>query len=429
MVSQSMKSSAPPVSPAGSDSTSPVPQTTPVDDKKPHFNIWWILGTAAALRLLIALLFVTFTIPLELGQPWFLQHGGDQRLMFALGHSLIHGPTIQSVVGIGQALVMAPLIALTGATAYPEIVLPLTIVNGLILGPLSVLIVGGMALTLTRQKALTATAALFWAVLPLLAYGAFFWHPESAVVQSAMVPKIGWLTGLSDPPAAFFLLVAILLLAGLISAEQPPFSWMLAAGMALGLAMDFRAHTAFLIVFLAGYVWWTEGWRSFLVLAGGGLLTYLPQAWYNQLIFGLPLTIGYITYGDVANFGGTFRRPWNDVVSNLWFSPRYFVETIAYFVGNRAWLVLPLAIGGGLLVLALRFVQHHYGWKTTALLVISPLAYLLPLLATYNFRDDPVRMLMPVIPMLLIIALIGVSEIAQSFKPNQTPAEPHPAAD
>ena len=421
-----MKSSIPPASSAGLESSSP---SSSVDGKKLAHNIWWILGAAAALRLLIALLFLTFTIPLELGEPWYLQHGGDQRLMFDLGQSLIHGPAIQSVVGIGQALVMAPLIALTGATDYPDIVQPLTILNGCILGPLSVLIVGGLALIMTRQRALSAIVAFFWAFLPLLAYGAFFWHPENTVVRSAMVPKVGWLTGLSDPPATFFLLAAVLLLARLISADRPRFYWLLAAGMALGLAMDFRAHTAFMIAFLAGYVWWAEGGRGLLVLVGGGLLTYLPQAWYNQLAFGLPFTIGYITYGDIANFGGTFRRPWNDIISNLWFSPRNFVETIAYFIGNRAWLALPLIIGGGLLVFTLRFIQRHYGWKTTALLVLSPLAYLLPLLATYNFRDDPIRMLMPIIPMLLIVALIGIFQIGQSLKPNRPPAGPHPAAD
>lgn len=401
----------------------------PVGDHKFHRSFWWILGVGVGLRLLIALLFATFTIPLQLGEPWYLQHGGDQRLMFALAQSLIQGPVVQSVVGIGQALVMAPLIALTGASDYPGIVKSLTILNGLILGPLSVAVVGWLALTLTRRRAVAFATAFLWAVLPLLAYGGFFWHPESAVVRSAMVPKVGWLTGLSDPPATFFLLVAFALLAVVIVFGKYRFAAILGAGAALGLALDFRAHTAFMIVFLAGYVWWAEGWRSLLTLAAGGLLTYLPQAWYNQLVFGLPFTIGYITYGDMANYGGTFRRPWSDIVGNLWFSPRNFAETIVYFIGNRAWLLFPLILGIGLFVIALVAFQRRYGWKTTALLLLSPLVYLLPLLATYNFRDDPVRMLMPVVPLLLIIMLIGLFEIGQIARSDKVTSPSHPAAE
>jgi len=216
-------------SPAESAPTLSVPPTSPIDDKKSHLNIWWILVAAVVLRLLIALLFVTFTIPLELGEPWYLQHGGDQRLMFSLAQSLIHGPAVRSVVGIGQALVMAPLIALTGASEYRDIVEPLTIINGLILGPLSVVVVGGLALKLARQRAVAALTAIIWAILPLLAYAAFFWHSESTVVRSAMVPKVGWLTGLSDPPATFFLLTAVFLLATVVSSDRPRFAAMLGA--------------------------------------------------------------------------------------------------------------------------------------------------------------------------------------------------------
>jgi len=225
------------------------------------------------------------------------------------------------------------------------------------------------------------------------------------------------------------LLTAVVLLATVVSSDRPRFAALLGAGASLGLAMDFRAHTAFMIVFLVGYVWWSEGWLSLLVLAGGGLLTYLPQAWYNQLVFGLPFTVGYISYGDMPNFGGTFRRPWNDVFSNLWFSPRHFVETFTYFIGNQAWLIVPPIIGVGLFIITLLTFQRRYGWKTTVLLLMSPLAYLLPLLATYNFRDDPVRMLIPVIPMLLIIMLIGLFEIGRIIKPDRKTPLPQPTAE
>jgi len=348
-----------------------------------------------------------------------LQHGGDQQWMFDLSRSLVDGLPIQSVVGIGQALVMAPFIAVANADSFPVIVKALTIVNGLILGPLSVLVVGGLALYLTRRRWIVVVSAAVWAVLPLIAYVAFFWHPEELIVRSAMVPKVGWLTGLSDPPAAFCLLVATLLLAVATRPDAPLFWLLVGAGMSLGLALDFRAHTLFMIVFLIGYVGWVEGWRGLLAFGGGGLLTYLLQAWYNQAVFGLPFTIGYISYGDVANYGGTFRRSLNDMLSNLWFSPRYFAETFNYFVARRLWLLLPLTIGIALFVIAIRYLKQYYGWKTLALLIFSPLAYLLPLLATFNFRDDPVRMLMPILPLLLITGLIGLQQIGQILRQHR----------
>ncbi len=350
-------------------------------------------------RWALALAFILNLLPLELRDPvyrWYLQHGGDQEQMMSLARSILVGSPEESVVGLGQALVMLPWIALLHPTHYIEMVAPLVIINGFLLAGLSVLWVGGIARALTNSRTVTLGAATAWAFLPLAAYFGFFWHSEAVTLRSAMVPKVGWLNGLSDGPATFFLLLAVFLLArGRGTALEHNFGRLVGAGAALGAAVTFRVHTAPMVAFLMVYVLAAHGWRGLLAMGGGTALGYLPQAWYNLAVFGLPFTTGYISYGDLLNWGGTLQRPLRDILTNLPFHPRYLAETLVYFLGRRPWLLLPLGGGLAMLALATFALWREGGWQAAALLIGAPLAYLAPLALAFNFREDPVRFLMP----------------------------------
>lgn len=360
-------------------------------------------------RVALALVFILNLLPLELRDPqyrWYLQHGGDQEQMMELAQSILSGRPRESVVGLGQALVMIPWIALLNPQRYIEIAAPLVLINGFLLGGLSVLLVGGIARLLTGSRAVTLGSAALWAFLPLLAYVGFFWHPEAVLLRSATVPKVAWLNGLSDGPAVFFLMLALYLLARALDLESDRRFWHLtAAGAALGMAVTFRIHTASMVLFLALVVLVAYGWRAALALGGGAMLSYLPQAWYNLTVFGLPVTTGYISYGDFKEWGGTTSRPLRDILTNLPFHPRNIVETLVYFIGRRPWLIAPLLVGVGIISGVVVIMWRRRGWQTVALLIGAPLAYLAPMLTAFNFREDVIRFLLPAAPMLLIVGV------------------------
>ena len=147
-----------------------------------------------------------------------------------------------------------------------------------------------------------------------------------------------------------------------------------------------------------------NGWRALLAALGMLLIVYLPQAWYNMAVFNLPFTTGYLSYGDMRNRGGTLRRPLSDMLQSLPadISPANVFGTLAYFLSERTWLIAPLAIalaGGAFAFLSLK---RRCGWRAVYVLLGVPLAYLLPMLTTSNFRDDVIRFSMPGPPALLV---------------------------
>ncbi len=363
----------------------------------------------ALVRLLIALLFLLNVFPLELRYRWYLYHGGDQDQMMSLAQSIIDGLPERSVVGIGESLIMLPWIALLRPANILEFITPLVVIHGFLLGGISVLLVGGAARRLTGSPKIAIWAAAVWACLPLITYFSFFWHPDPVILRSAAVPRVGWLNSLSDGPATFFLLLALFCLARVSDKRgEASFEWMAGAGAAMSLAVVFRVHVATMVAFMLLYILIAHGWRALFAACGAGLLTYAPQAWYNLTVFGLPVTTGYISYGDIGAWGGTTRRPLVNILTNLPFDPRHFMGMIEYFAERRPWLLALLALVLAAGAYASIMLWRQRGWRVCALLIAAPLAYLLPMLTAFNFRQDPIRFGMPTVPMFLIAGTYAV---------------------
>jgi len=370
-----------------------------------------LFGLALA-RWILALLFLLNILPLDLREGWYLHHGGDQLTMMSLAQSIIGGTPEESVVGIGQALVMIPFVLLLKPAIYNNMVVPLVIVNGFVLAGLSIWGIGRIARSILKRDRSAIWAAAIWTFLPLFAYFAFFWHFDPSTVRSATVPTLGWLNGLADGPAMLFLMLAIMLLAAKIDGDQPAsFRRLLFIGLSMGLAVSFRIHALFMIAFLVIYIVLAHGWKALLIVGGGALLSYLPQAWYNQVVFGLPITTGYISYGDIGQFRGTWNRTLADILTTLPFHPAHFVQNAWHFIERRPWLAAPsaLALVCGVYV-TVRLWQRH-GWKAAALLVGAPLFYLIPMATSFNFREDIFRFAMPALPMAIMLAVFGVEQL------------------
>lgn len=384
----------------------------------PGRRAWLAVLSLVTLRLLLNTAFLLNILQLERRDPvfrWYLQHGGDQVIMFHLAYSLLDGPVLETVVGIGQPLVMLPWIYLLKPAQYIEIAAPLVLINGFLLGGLSVALVSRFGEIVTGSRRIGLIAAALWALLPLFAYVGFFWHPESVLLRSAMVPKLGWLNGLSDGPATFFLLLGATGLADIMRRKQADFWAATGVGAALGVAVLFRFHiTPVVAVLLLGLLL-VAGWRALLAALGMMLIAYLPQAWYNLAVFNLPFTTGYLSYGDVQNWGGTLHRPLNDLL--VFFpaspSPANVIGTLAHFLRERVWLAAPLAVILALGVLAFVELKRRHGWQAVYMLLGAPFAYLLPMLTTSNFRDDVLRFSMPVMPALLVAGVFAAGVVLE----------------
>lgn len=376
-------------------------------------------------RWLLDTLFMLNVIPLEIRLGWHLHHGGDQEFMYDLARSLVKHTPEEAVVGLGQALVMAPWVALLDPEAYMDIVAPLVVINGYILGGLSVLLVGGIARAVVgaqdeeRAGRVALAAAGLWALLPLIVYLSFFWHPRAAIMRSAAAPKLAWLNGLSDGPAVFFLLLATFLLARALhdptrrdpQRPAPGFWRMLGVGAALGAAITFRFHIVPMAAALLLYVALAYGRRPLLAALEGALLAYLPQAWYNLTVFNFPFTTGYISYGDGMNYGGTFRRSLADFLTNVPFYPQDIWAALTALWSHAAWAFGLGALALVAVVAGLVWLLRRIDWRPLALLVVAPLTYLLPMLAAFNFHEDPIRFTMPALPSLMIAALAGAASL------------------
>lgn len=389
---------------------------------------WWValdrtqqgFVLLLGLRIVIALVFMLNILPLDLRFRWFLHHGGDQDDMVALALSILRGEPELAYVGIGQALVILPFLAIRNTSNYFKIVAPLVVINGFIMGGLSVPITGGIARRATGDDRVALWAAGLWAVLPLLTYFAFFWHFDPVILRSSNVPKVGWLNGLSDGPATFFLMVAVVLLAaGLGEEGRPPFWRMVGVGAAMSAAVMYRVHIAPMVAVLLLYVLVVHGWRSLLIVCVAGLVTYIPQGWYNWVVFKNPITTGYLASFTVRIWGGPFQRPILDVLRSTPYHPRHVIEVLAYFLGSRPWLLVPLTLASAAGVYALVVLWKRRGWRAVALLIAAPMAYVGSMATAWPFREDVIRFLLPAAPYFVIVVVYATRSAWEKLRAHR----------
>jgi len=340
---------------------------------------------------------------------WYLHHGGDQEYAFSLAQSLIRGAPEVSVVGLGQPLVMIPWIILLKAHYYLDIVIPLVLINGFLLGCLSVLLVGSVARRITGDDQVGLWSAAVWAFLPLLTYYGFFWHFDPVILRSSYVPVVGWLNGLADGPSIFWVLLAILLLARPLDKAEPPSLWRMAGvGAACGVGVVFRVHVAPMVAILLVYIMVVHGWRALVAACVAGLTAYLPQAVYNQSMLGLPISTGYIWPGNIFEQFGGVEQSLDYVLHNLPFSPARLIELWNYTIGRRGWLIAPLGLVLLVSVYAVVTLWRRRGWRAVALLFGPPAAYLGLMAMSWPFRLDMVRFSMPAYPYVIIACIYAV---------------------
>jgi hypothetical protein len=307
---------------------------------------------------------------------------------------------------------MMPFILLLNPYYYTDMVVPLVLINGFLLAGLSVMMVGLVAKHSTGSDQVAIGSAAAWAVVPLAAYYGFFWHHDAMILRGSVVPTLGWLNGLSDGPATFFMLLAVMMLAqGLRSQERPTTNRLLLFGFVLGVAVTFRVHIAFMVIFLVLYALVSNGWRAVLLMGVGGLVAYIPQAIYNTVVFKLPFTTGYLSvYRFNAHTGEP--RPLSEVIPTLPFSPKHIVEVTQQLLEGRSWLGVMAIIALSAMAFVTFTLWKRRGWRAATLLIGVPLSYLIPMMTTWPFREDVIRFSIPAMPYFVAIGIYSIWLIA-----------------
>lgn len=371
------------------------------------------LAGLVILRILIALLIMLniLSLPSEMRFGWHLYHGGDQDIIFRLANSIIEGEPSREVVGIGQALVMIPFILLLRPYYYTDMVMPLVLINGFLFAGLSVWLLGILVKHTTGSDRTAVWSAALWSTLPLLAYIALFWNPT---LRGVLVPVLGWLNGLTDGPATFFVLLAAMLLAQSRTAK-PSFRRMLVIGMVLCAAILFRVHVAFMVIVMFACILIQHRWRGLAPAILGFLIAYIPQGWYNWVKFKLIFTTGYLSYYRFNKETGLVR-PLSELLPTLPFSPHNIMQLFNQLFGDRLWLLIPVILAVAAMIAVCIMLWKRQGWQSVCLLIVLPMSYLLPMSLAWPFREDPIRFSIPAMPFLIAASIYAVQLIIQTSK-------------
>jgi hypothetical protein len=368
---------------------------------------WFTMALLAAMLLRWAIgLALLLDVPhLEFhARTWYFHTGGDQHDYFELALNLLRGERASNPVGLGAALPMVPLVALTGATDYRQILWPLVLLNGFVFGGLSVVLIGLIGRDYTADRRAGALAAALWAALPVPLYLVLGLHWDAEAVRASAIPKIMWLNGISDGHAAIGMLLGVWLLGRGLDGGKAR-DWIL-AGIGFGYAVMGRVQVAPLVlgvvtlVALRGGVGRGRGLIELIWLGLGGMIGYLPQAVYNTRFFGFPLGTGYLgEIDDIGEYGGLIG--W--CKQFFPYSPTHLLEAAGYYVIRHPALGIVSIIGAGLGLVGLVMVWRRRGWMYTAILFCVPIGNVLLNASAWMFPSDPVRFTMLSYPYLLAI--------------------------
>lgn len=241
---------------------------------------------------------------------------------------------------------------------------------------------------------LAAVAALWLCYLLARELGVSPWLAAAGAVAVASFPPFLFtsIQPLSDTLATMWAVAAMLLA---LRARRGP-GWAVAAGAALAMAVLVRPTNLLLAPALLVLI--GRDWRSLALFAAGGLPGAAWLGWYNHALYGSPLQSGY---GDVYAA----------------FSWQYGGPTALHF-GKWLTLLMPAV------VLPLALVPWLRGAHRTPQLAALTLAFctITGLYAFYEISREVwwcLRFILPVVPALVILALLGVEALAGSPRLRQ----------
>ncbi len=361
----------------------------------------------ALLRLLIVLLLIVGFPPLESHDGWYFHHGGDQNYYFDFGEVLTRGTFEQYFsVNLGMPALMALAIRATGAATYSDLLPVVVLLNGFLLGGLSVLVVGRLAERLTRRERCGYLAAGLWALMPWLLWLLFWPHPRADWVRMPYVPGVAWLQGGPDGPGVFFAVLGAYFLAWSLDSRQ--LRWAFFSGAAFGMMLLFRVHFAvFILLGVLALGLKRRGWHVALFSIAAAAL-YLPQVLYNRLaslVLGTPgynpWLPGYLYFGVLDVMAETAYYADNPGMNIVAFS--YLVDAAQALLGRGALIAVVVVVAGLLAVWGFHRAGRSLGWGRGVLPFGATPAAIGVLSFSPIFIENAYRFSLPAAPFLLVL--------------------------
>lgn len=378
---------------------------------------WWpgvVLALVLA-RLAMSWILLNDIPRLQEHDGWYFPHGGDNDLYFKMAQSLAAGQPIALPLGIGQPLVMAGLLKLTGASSFRDILPWLVIINGFVLGGLSVWVMAQLAYRLTHDRRLALAAAGLWAFSAYALWLVLGLHGEARQLRAVYVPRQLWMNGLTDPPALFMSLLGLLLVVQ--AKEMRPdgrrqTALFLIGGLTLGLAAVFRFQSTAILgmVFLA--LLWVRQWRGLLLCGLGLLIGFTPQFWYNAIANGHVLNMPYIS--GWLGFDKNGQAYFNYTLMH--FSPQFLGDSLNMLTRGN-WLVATgeAAVAVAAIYLFIR-CWRQCGSFAALIMFGAPLASFGLHISTFVFTIDPIRFTLPALSIGIPAATWAASFVAAELR-------------
>ncbi|MBI3763233.1 MAG: hypothetical protein HY260_15410 [Chloroflexi bacterium] len=291
-------------------------------------------------------------------------------------------------------LIIAFWLRVFNGVEYLDVIVPLVIVNGFLLGSLSVVVLASLALRLTGRRDVALASAAVWAFLPYILYAIFGLHRDADLFRDSYVPFMLWANGLSDGPSMFLFLFGLLVA---LTALEEKNGWLMAlAGAMFGFAAVIRIHTAAMFAPLFGLLLLKRDWRRFALLTVGTFAGYLPQFWYSAGT-GSALAIPYIQ--NWFGSGSIYGRGWYLNLKNTPFAPQFLLNNTVGLGLRHPEISLPVLVGAFVALFGFIHLWRRQGWFRASLLFGTPLFVFLFFALTFVFAEDPFRFTVPAFPL------------------------------
>jgi hypothetical protein len=328
--------------------------------------------------------------------------GGDQILYFNMAKSFAALNPVHEKYPLGFPLLLTPLVIMCNAQVWQDLIKPVMAFHTL-LALISIYLVGYIARMVTRKTAAGIFCALVWTIAPYLIYycAGFF---NTAWLRNTYVSYMMWFAMLSEPSTTFFLLLNIYLY--FKSLEKENLSWL--AGIAAGITISIRITSAiYVLIFAAGYVL-RRKYRDAVLFIAVITTLLIPQFAYNLHFNRGLFTFGYTTIdtttqGREVLFSFAFTRSFIDYL--LYKHPVVFYPLLAFSV-----------IALATIFYAFRATRFQWG-VLTGLTAIHILFYS----TWWAFILDFIRYVLPVVPVVIIIAGGFIAGLQKLLQPPECP--------
>lgn len=347
------------------------------------------LTALAVLRILMVAGFVADIPPIQHTGWQFHCGGGDQILYFNMAQSFAALSPIKEKYPVGFPLLLTPLVLFYKPAVWQDLVMPVVMFHTMF-ALISIYLVGYITKALTKRTSLSILSALLWTIIPYAIYAlAAFYNTQW--IRNTYVSYFMWFSMLSEPATTFFLLLS--LYCYFLSLEKKHLAWLV--GITAGMTMVIRIPGLFYAaVFAIGYML-SRRYRELAIFSACVLLMVTPQLMYNSVFYNSPLTLGY-TYapGQPATH----------------YSFAYTKTFVMYLINQHPRIFCFLLMGALTVAAAILYMYKNksavHCWVVLTSIVCIHVAFYS---TWWGFVTDFIRFLMPVVPIVIIIAagLIG----------------------